>query len=228
MGRQWPAESVTTSDQLDIMTYRVRSLGAEETPGGSKPTDNSAGGKLQYIHTMEVIEPIQFAGKQQRDNWTIGSETDPGADDPTTWQVQDGHPNFAAKSAKKCFLAAKIVITNDFEAAIMQLPGKEFLMRTKFRKNNAAFVDVADYYPLGSRPVGAVAGPPTAPQPSSARPVIKATVPAGPTVTAQTGPKIVPKAAVKTSTMACPECDWVGAKAEFATHADTHETGDED
>lgn len=227
MGRQWDPEEINTSTQLDMGVYRGRFRPVEEVR--TKPNETSAGNKLMYVATLEVMEPSAFVGLTQRDNWTIGTDDDPEAADPRTWNASIG-----AKSMKKALLAAKVPITRDLDACLAALEGHEVLFKVRHspdkRDPSRTNVNVGDYFALGQRVVGTTVGNGTAPQSVVVQKVPKTFVMQSGNETLQASqPRVVAKPpAAKPVAFRCPTCEWVGLKSEFGAHAATHDDeGDE-
>lgn len=54
-------------------------------------------GKYQIQVVLAVEDPAEARGSKHFERFVIGSDSDPKADDPQTWEMRDGKQNFAAQ-----------------------------------------------------------------------------------------------------------------------------------
>lgn len=230
MGRQCDWDSVKeTSTRLDEGVYLVQSISAEEVL--TKPSETSEGGKLMYVHMMQVMEPHEFVGQLQRDNWTIGSEADRNADDPETWKASIG-----AKQMKRCLSAAHVPLTREIDACLATLVGQQFLISIKHTvdKKNTQFTNanISNYWAVGARAIGLAASNGAL---APTRVALEKAADAAfgmPKVAVKIAPPAAPGNAKvvkppKDEMQACPACEWKGPKREYPLHAQVHDDEDE-
>lgn len=203
MGRQWNPDAISDSTQLPAGVYVGRIKEIEET-------QTKEFGKLMYVCQLEVIEPAEFHGMLQRDNFVIGSDTDVDAEDPKTWEASLG-----AKRLKALFKKARVPFHKDLDVMRLKAQGHEvgWTLVHKQDPKNPQYVNanVTAYKEVGTAAPVSIASATTA--------KVANTAPAG--VIAAVAPKAAPKKL--SGTIQCPTCDEMVAKTEFAAHADMHE-----
>lgn len=79
MGRQVPVAMIPKSADVPAGIYRVQIEEVVETQTQEK-------GYLMYKLRMEVLEPVEMAGRVLFDNIVIGNENDPDATNHATWR----------------------------------------------------------------------------------------------------------------------------------------------
>lgn len=165
MGKQVDWNDIPDPRQAGDLPDGIYMLGVEtivRKPSGS--------GKLMYEGIVRVVEPVAFAGAPLYENFVIGSDTDPQADDPHTLKESVG-----LKILKTIFVACGMSLARDLDVMTQQAAGQRFLasIYTKVepamnrdgtanpyagRKKNA----MGRLWRVGERPVGLASTPPTA------------------------------------------------------------------
>lgn len=236
MGRQFAWDDIPDSGALlPAGTYLVGVESIEE-----KTAEQS--GKLMYSAVFRVIEPDQFSNMPIYNNFVIGNDDDPGADDPETQKASVG-----AKMMKACMKAAQVAFHPDIDVMIGAAQDQQLVITLtqstetkegpyKGRVRN----NVAGFYPVGTREPSVTAG--GAPAVKPAKPPLKgvtggkAQAPARPG--APIGGKLPPKAAAPVSakapvgkktaaaaTVTCTLCDPAQQvpRTEYVAHVQAHD-----
>lgn len=217
MGRQWNPDAVSESSQLPAGAYLFSVAEIEET----RTKDAN---KLMYVAQLEVVEPHEFVGLRQRDNFVIGSDADPDAEDPVTWSNAIG-----AKRAKQMFKAGRVPMQPDFDAMCASMVQQQVVATVVHKPDKAdasrVNVNIGRYYSVGTHPVNSTGGTgaqvvqPAVVQAATVKPITRVQVGG---VSVATTVKAT-AASKKNETAACPLCAWKGPKNEFGAHATTHD-----
>jgi hypothetical protein len=88
---------------------------------GIEETANRKGG-LMYKAELRVTEPKTFAGSPLYENFSVGTEDDPEAEDPETWKASIG-----ARILKRMFHAAGVEATTNIDAMIAAAEGQSVI-----------------------------------------------------------------------------------------------------
>lgn len=165
MGKQVDWNDIPDPRQSGDLPDGIYMLGVETIT--KKP---SGSGKLMYEGIVRVVEPVAFAGAPLYENFVIGNDTDPQADDPRTLKESTG-----LKILKTIFVACGMPLARDLDVMAQQATGQRFLasIYTKVeppmnkdgtvnayagRKKNA----MGRMWRVGERPVGLASTPPVA------------------------------------------------------------------
>lgn len=200
----------------------------------------SQSGKLMYHLTARIEEPTDFSGLFQNEYFCVGTDDDPGADDPETWRK-----SISARVLKRFIKAAQIPMEGDMDVICASAEGSKFLARiiqvVDSGKKNPEYKgnitnSLKGFFTVGEREVGLDGGgdAPSPPPPVATKPAartapakrasakVAATKPA-PKPAASVVSKLKPAAAKKTTTIACGICQEQVPRADFAAHVGQHE-----
>ena len=211
MARKWPADEIPDSSIVPSGTY---------TATCSIKESQSNTGKLMYKGTFSITEPDGFSGLSLWENYVIGSDQDPDADDPDTWKASIG-----AKNLKRCFKAASVPLTEDMDDLLEAVEGQSVVLevgqevdegRKDPKYKGTVRNRIIAYYPLGER----------SPAVGGSKPAPKATPPAKPApqrAPAAPAARPAPQAASKERTLKCSVCDASVPQSQFGAHVAGHE-----
>ena len=88
------------------------------------PDERSSTGKYCIVETLRVEEPVSHKGMPHYEHLYIGSEADPDANDPQTWESRDGKINVAAARYCEGMKKAGIEPTGDTEQDFLAAAGQ--------------------------------------------------------------------------------------------------------
>ena len=228
MGRKAPWQDIPDSAVVPDGVYHLAVEEIEESQSSER-----TGGKLMYELTVRIVEPRAFVNLPLYNNFVVGSDDDPNADDPETWKASVG-----AKNLKRFFAATQVEFMDDMAPMCEASRDQEFLAlvtRTTQEKGdfkgreqnnfNGGFkrgereggVRPPDQVPGQRRRRGAAAAAPivSAPpvpalSPAPRRPVAPAPGPAAPR-----------RPAAAPATVPCALCGVAIPREAFLAHADT-------
>ena len=236
MGRQVPWDEIPSAGALvPDGVYVLEVTGLEES--------QSQSGKLMYPGVFAVVEPVDFAGYPVYENYVIGNDDDPNADDPATWKKSMG-----SRFMRTMLDKAGVPLDGDMDAVSAEAAGRQFLAVIGQRETDRGTMvnQIRSYYALGEREVGVSSGatPTTRPGPKPApraapqaaaprpapRPAPKPAATPAPARAASAGAR--PAAAPATRAPAvkmltCTICKKPVPRDEFADHVETCEGGEE-
>lgn len=101
MGKMYPTDLPEVGGTLDAGNY----LAAISKFSDDLPTKT---GKYQIKVELTVQEPTDARGSKQFENFVIGTDEDPTADDPVTWKK-----SFAAGRYRQLFIAAGLELSGN-------------------------------------------------------------------------------------------------------------------
>ena len=170
MGKQVDWNDVPDPKQAGDLPDGIYLLNIESLTKGA-----SDSGKLMYSGIIRVVEPAAFAGSPLYENFVLGSDTDPQADDPHTMREA-----VSMGILKKVFTACAMPLERDLDVMATQAAGQRFLasIYTKVepavlksgapnpyagRKKNA----MGRMWRVGERPVGLSGTAPTPATPAA-------------------------------------------------------------
>lgn len=152
MGRRIPLGSIPKSTILPegIAHFRVKKFEATQTKGSDdKPQ------KLMYKAIYDVVEPDTHSGLSYFDNFVIGSDDDPAAEEFSTWAKSFGGRNLRALT-DACNVAFGDEVDDDM--LCKEIEGAEFLgkivQKVDDGKRNPEYKgnvrnETKGYFPLG-------------------------------------------------------------------------------
>ncbi|MCH7759818.1 hypothetical protein IIA15_00230 [candidate division TA06 bacterium] len=225
MGKVVDWEGIPDSAVVDDGIYLLAVESLEETVSQS--------GKLMYHLTARIEEPSDFSGLFQNEYFCVGTDDDPGADDPETWRK-----SISARILKRFIKAAQIPMDGDMDMICASAEGSKFLARIiqivdDGKKNPEYKGNISNslkgFFTVGEREVGLDGGgDSTPPPPVATRPAARTApakrAPAKPAATAAAKPKpAAAKAAKRPTTIACGICQEQVERADFAAHVGQHE-----
>ena len=117
MGKQVDWNDVPDPKQAGDLPDGIYLLGIESLTKGA-----STGGKLMVEGIIRVVEPLAFTGSPLYENFVLGSDTDPQADDPHTLRAA-----VAMGILKKMFTACGMPLERDLDVMLAQAAGQRFL-----------------------------------------------------------------------------------------------------
>ena len=230
MGRRAPWQDIPDSAVVPDGVYHLAVEEIEESQSSEQ-----TGGKLMYELEVRVIEPKAFVNLPLYNNFVIGSDDDPNADDPETWKASVG-----AKNLKRFFSAVQVEFVDDLAPMCVTAKDQEFLgLVTKSQETQGQYKgrernNFNGWFKLGERAVGLL---PTDQQPAGRRrgrpaaPLVEASVavPAAPAAPRQPARVASPapsaavsrKPAAAPATVPCALCGVAIPREAFLAHADT-------
>lgn len=209
-------------------------------------SERTSNGKYQIRTTLRVVEPAQFQGTPHYENFVIGSDSDPEADDPDTWK------SYAAGRYKQLLKKAGVEPSGDIEgdaaSATDQLVGGLVVQSIeppidrhgqpnayagRIRSQTQAF------FRPGERETGVDATTDGASASAPARPAAPRGAPtpqvpkklsvAPPPQQAKPPAKPAPAAAPpKAKTLPCPICQQPVVREQLGAHVEQHNAGEEE
>lgn len=210
----------------------IPDLGVQLPPGNAllkiealDDNEETSTGKYQIKATLRVLEPTEFADQPFFERFVIGTDTDPGADDPNSWR------GFAAQRYRDMLLKAGVSLTGTIEgdAAVAkdqpvgviienEVQGATNRDGTPNRYAGRVQARVKSFFRPGEKSTGNGAAP------AVAQPQAKAPAPAAAQAPKPASAASAPKAAAP---IKCGVCDEMVPKAEFAKHVAVHEAEEE-
>lgn len=224
MGRAVAWESIPDQNVLASGVYEVVIDDVEER--------RSRSGLLMYTMILGPVAPI-MGGPSHFENFVIGTQDDPNADDPQTWANSVG-----ARILKRALRAAQVPLEDDLDAVLMTAAGQHVVIAVSVetetegpyagRQRNR----ISGWYSPGEREPALDGDTPTAPARTATKPT--SSTPAPEPVNkvvrppARSAPKSAPKPAVKAavaSTIECALCQppQQVPRAQYATHVQQHD-----
>ncbi len=217
-------DSAIVPDGIYLVTIEEVTEGMSGDSEGRTP-------KLMYKAAHRIVEPVQFVNLPVYDNFVIGSDDDPNADDKATWAASIG-----ARRMKRLAKTAQVGLFEDMELLCEQMKGQQVLamIGQQTTKRGSVLNQVNSYHTIGECEVGVTephAGARPAAKPAArpatltseqqigrtaAKPAAAAPAPAA----AKPAPR--PKVAGLRCSI-CPADAPLVARDQFAAHAEKHE-----
>ena len=214
----FPWDDIPDSGLLPVGVFQMRGEKLEEGITGT--------GKKKISLQAIVEQPEDSAGMRMFENFTIGSEEDPLANNIATWKKSVGISILKNDVCK----AANIPPSNEIAILAAAFEGSMFVVDAIIQTQeggdwHGTKRNKFQYYKVGERAVGAKKGTtpgvgvPQAPvAPPVAPPVVTTTPAASPPSVA---PAVEAAAAQAAGTIPCGNCGQSFAVAEFAAHVQT-------
>ena len=228
MGKKAPWSDIpdTSLVPTDIYDYTVKSMEEQMSREyeDSKP-------KLMYVVGLKLDEPKSYRGQVVTMRYTIGTDTDPEADDPETWRG-----SYGAKGLKQ--LVASLGIDTkrhgDMDdtceeavglkaSALIELRPRRTDPKTGRTYQESNQITPGHYYKLGERPPGAKEAVQGAAAPT---PTARPAAPRAAKATPANGEdkEVKPKKVAKSEVTTCPICGADDVpRADFLVHVKVHE-----
>ena len=236
MTRRPPWDDIPDTGMVPDGAYLIQIIDVPEaaTKGGEDAV--LPAGCLMYRAVHWIVEPAQFTGMQLFDNFVIGTAEDPEAEDPETWKASIG-----ARLFKQMLKKAQVPFGQDLDEMCLIAVGQQLIavVGSQITKRGTPMNQIRSYYAVGERQVGIDASAPAVPKAAApkARPVATSAAPPtaaaaapptravprpAPTAPAPPAPKGPAKAAAGVPMVKCTICNNQVARAEFATHVQSH------
>lgn len=194
----------------EIPDSNVFPTGMYQVSGESLTIVESSTGKKMYKAQLRIEKPETFAGGMFFENFVIGSDMDPQAENTDTWKI-----SFGARRLKSMLKAAQMPQAGSEEEICVNFTGTMFLLAaTQYTEQEGDYAGsmrnkINDFYKIGDRAVGDVK------QTSAPASVKKAEIPVPPSAV-----KKDVKTSVVTETRNCGVCGQNVPVKEFASHLD--------
>ncbi len=238
MTRRPPWDDIPDTGMVPDGAYLIQIIDVPEAATKGAEGSVLPAGCLMYRAVHWIVEPAQFTGMQLFDNFVIGTVEDPEAEDPETWKASIG-----ARLFKQMLKKAQVPFGQDLEEMCNIAVGQQLIavVGSQITGRGTPMNQIRSYYAVGERQVGIDAQAPAVPKAAAPKPRPAAT-PAAPATAGGTGPppptRAVPrppptapappapkapaKAAAGVPMVKCTICNQQVARAEFATHVQSH------